>query len=239
MSRPTAPHRDIDARAEVAAGEASARVLDGRIEGNESHGAIVPADRRCEQRLSALSLRICTARSAAVGFVRYAAVSINREELMLKIVLVTLLLPFTDFASAQQPETAPATVPAANLQIAKLPTSFEGRYERTLPSLQKIGNTTKFTITSQDENGKILGKFTSWGGGSPCSSVIDIPMEGEYDGATLVIRATPTETGCSVWRLTLKPGVSHMFEWKSSETGDTIGRTSVAGVATAYYDPVK
>ena len=158
---------------------------------------------------------------------------------MLKIVVVTLLLLFTNFALAQQPQTAPETLPAAKPQIAQLPTTFEGRYERTLPSLQKIGNTTKFTITSQDENGKILGKFTSWGGGSPCSTVIDIPMEGDYDGATLIIRATPTETGCSVWRLTLKPGVSHMFEWKSSETGDTIGRTSVTGVATADYDAVK
>jgi hypothetical protein len=168
---------------------------------------------------------------------------------MLAIVIVTLVPLFAAPTLAQQSQPPAATTiqPAAaspssttKLQIAKLPANFEGRWERTFPNLQIISNMTKFTITSQDETGKILGTFTSWSYGSfRCSTVINVPMEGEYDGETLIVRAKPNEPGCDVWRLTLKPGVSHMFEWKSSEKGDTLGRPDVAGVGTAYYDAVK
>src|SRR5437660_88814 len=83
-------------------------------------------------------------------------------------------------ASATIQPAAGAPSSTTKPQIAKLPSTFEGRWERTLPSLQTISNMTKFTITSQDENGKLLGKFTSWGiSSSRCSTVLDVPMEGE------------------------------------------------------------
>jgi hypothetical protein len=47
-----APDGDVDAMAEVAAGEAAARVLGGRVEGHDVHSAIVSAAVRCKQRLS-------------------------------------------------------------------------------------------------------------------------------------------------------------------------------------------
>src|SRR5438093_12961274 len=116
---------------------------------------------------------------------------------MLVIVVVTLVPLFAGSALAQQPQSpAAATIqPAAAAPssttkppITKLPATFEGRWERTLPSLQTISNMTKFTVISQDENGKIIGTFTSWGvGSSRCSTVINVPMEGEYDGETLII----------------------------------------------------
>jgi hypothetical protein len=57
-ARLAAPDRDVDAMAEVATGEAAAGMLGVRVEGCESHDAIVTSATRCEQRLSALSLRI-------------------------------------------------------------------------------------------------------------------------------------------------------------------------------------
>jgi len=170
---------------------------------------------------------------------------------MLNIVVTMLVVLFVDFAFAQPTQTAspqpPAAVqsdqavlPTAQRRISKLPIIFEGRWERTFSNFRQISNTTKFVIASQDETGKIVGTFTSLGVGSfACGTVNDVPMEGEYDGKTLIIRATPTETGCNVWRLTLVPGGNHMFEWKSTTRGDTIGAANVAGTATAYYDAVK
>jgi hypothetical protein len=48
-ARLTAPYRNVDAMAEVAAREAAAGMVGVRIEGCESHGAIVTNATRCEQ----------------------------------------------------------------------------------------------------------------------------------------------------------------------------------------------
>jgi hypothetical protein len=47
--RPRAPHSNVDALAEMAAREAAAGMLNGRIERRRMHGAIVSAAARGEQ----------------------------------------------------------------------------------------------------------------------------------------------------------------------------------------------